>query len=286
MSVMPIKNLASVIASGLLLAGVAVLLFGIERPKINELQAEIHDLRRTLEEREAELDKVKQNAAKAPEGAQVTSHSPHSATSVSPTSASSTETGNTNAVPSPSETTRHRASENPQTSSESRRGEWRASIVKKFLPLTEEQSARLSKRLQEDGAKRRSIAESIEEEFGKEQADFYRSELGKAFERSEQESLEKDVFYLSRKLSLSPAQEAALFAAYRDAAAPSGEATRENLANADRSANLNSVLERETKRREMLNQRFQTFLTPEQLAIFAQLEAQSSGRDLQMWHGD
>ncbi len=274
----------------LLFAGSAVLVFGIERPKINELQAEIQNLRASLAEREVELEKVKESAAKAPPGAQVTSHSPHSMTRVPSASAVSPEngTGDTSAAHpvSGSETLSHRTPDVPQSGEEARRGEWRASIVKKFLPLTEEQSARLAKRLQEDGAKKRSIAESIEEEFGKEQADFYRSELGKAFERSEQESLEKDVFYLSRKLSLSPAQEAALFAAYRDAAEPSNIPAGESSENTDQSAGLNSLLERETKRRELLNQRFQTFLTPEQLAIFTQLEAESSGRDLQMWHGD
>lgn len=161
-----------------------------------------------------------------------------------------------------------------------RRNNFRVGIAKRFLNLDEDASQRLGARLENlqsqntegDGPPGSLLAKAIEEEFGQEQADFFRNQMAMSFQRNQDEEDEKDVLLLSKRIGLNAEQEETIRSIYREAASQF------------RFQNPREYFLALRNRRELITQRLKGVLSPEQLEKYSQVQSQSAEEDLQIWH--
>ena len=111
-------------------------------------------------------------------------------------------------APSPTIAPSGAPSEAPSTERSDDTLSWRVSAVEKFVPLNDEQKARLREKYAKE--KRGEEAESLDDIVGEESATYYRQQVQAAFKRVQDEEVDRDVVWLSRKLSLSQEQEASV----------------------------------------------------------------------------
>jgi len=162
----------------------------------------------------------------------------------------------------------------------------RIATLGKFVPLNESQREQLLEkyRLEGEGEEAPSLGSIV----GEENVDFYRKQVGKAFERSRMESFEKDTVYLGRLLGLDRETEDAVHERFLivDAQIRVWQAEERKAGR-----KLESPLERmvfqldETKlRRSLLKQELNKLLTQTQYKAYVTYEAQSSAADYEIWH--
>jgi len=177
----------------------------------------------------------------------------------------------------------------------------RLSTVEKFIPLTDEQRKALADLFNRDVPWREQPGENERDEFaeivGKENAQYYRDQMKQAFEQAEAESQEKEVLYMSKRLSLSPEQEAQVTAIMKDVSTQVRESLRvaakdlnqpEGTAGggANRGGRIRRILAENSMRQEMLNQQLQNVLTPEQYRLYLEQQANSTDNRFQVWHNE
>jgi paraquat-inducible protein B len=166
---------------------------------------------------------------------------------------------------------------------------WRISSIEKFLPLTDEQKERLEQKYTEEqrarSEDRESDAETLDDILGAESAATYRNQVKAAFERVQNEELEKEVLWASRKLSLNEDQERALQAAFADVEMALKGEFRALIAEAQTPAERVTLMIQENKKRRQLRAELvKDSLTPEQYQAFLALEAQSASADMEVFH--
>ncbi len=176
-----------------------------------------------------------------------------------------------------------------ETSSNDQAITWRVSAVEKFIPLSEEQKDRLKEKYREDqeakNEGRESEAESLSDIVGEENASLYRQQVQDAFQRVQNEELEKEIVWASRKLNLSEVQEQSMQSAFF---------AIERALRAEFAPMMNSVsdpaqrvmvmIQENKKRRDLRAESAKAILTPDQLKDFLALEAQSSSADMEVFH--
>jgi hypothetical protein len=166
---------------------------------------------------------------------------------------------------------------------------WRISSIEKFVPLTDEQKERLESKYAEERQalveERESEAESLDDILGAESAATYRNQVKAAFERVQNEELEKEVLWTSRKLSLNEDQERALQAAFADVEMALKGEFRALIAAAQTPAERVTLMIQENKKRRQLRAELvKDSLSPEQYQAFLALEAQSASADMEVFH--
>jgi hypothetical protein len=107
----------------------------------------------------------------------------------------------------------------------------------------------------------------------------------RAFTKAEEEAQEKEVLFLSRRLSLSLAQEAQL----RSAMERAEEAVRLEQSSAKPAPpmmedRLRAMVDEQKRRQEALNRELEQIFSPEQYQLYLDYETDSSNRDFQVWH--
>ena len=166
---------------------------------------------------------------------------------------------------------------------------WRISSIEKFVPLTDDQKERLESKYAEERQalveERESDAESLDDILGLESAETYRNQVKAAFERVQNEELEKEVVWASRKLSLSEEQERSLQAAFADVEmALKAEFGALMVAVQSPAERVTLMIRENQKRRELRAELVREMLSAEQYKDFLALEAQSASADMEIFH--
>jgi regulator of replication initiation timing len=167
---------------------------------------------------------------------------------------------------------------------------WRISAIEKFVPLSDEQRRRLAEKfVEERKAKaegRESVAESLEEILGEENAQVYRGQVKATYERVQNEELEKDTVWMARKLALSPEQEGRMRATFEDVErAVAAEYPASQLGAGDTPQQRVQRMIAENKRRVQLRaERLRQVLPPEQYEAYMKAESESAASEMEVFH--
>jgi hypothetical protein len=125
---------------------------------------------------------------------------------------------------------------------------------------------------------------ALEDILGEERADFVRAEQRKAFSRNEMAEIERDTYYLSRKLGLSPQQEGELLNALTEVEMQIEEERKGSSSAGDMRARISRMVREAQLYRRFLLERMQKILTPEQIQQYAEIDRDSSAADVELWH--
>lgn len=189
-------------------------------------------------------------------------------------------------IPQPAPHVAHEATADetpPPESDESLK--WKVSAIEKFVPLTDEQRERLRVKFskEKEGAGE-GEAESLDDILGTESAGFYRDQVKAAFKKVQDEEVEREVVWLSRKLSLSPAQESSVKSILSNVEAEVAQGRSHVSSGATPQERVKNMIAENRRRTELRNERLKTVLTPEQFTTYVQSEAESSSADVEVFH--
>ena len=172
---------------------------------------------------------------------------------------------------------------------------WRVSAIDKFVPLNDDQKQRLaakfSREFSSEGAGDED--ETLDEILGLENATYYREQVRAAFQRVQEEELEKEVLWIARQLSLSDVQERQIQEIFnkieqqidQELAAPQHGAEPQHGA-AGRSAQdrVKLMIAENRRRSELRNEQLKAALTPEQYEAYLRSQAESAASDIEVFH--
>lgn len=167
---------------------------------------------------------------------------------------------------------------------------WRVSAIEKFIPLSDEQRERLRAKFQEEQLARQqgreSTAEDLEAIVGQEQAATYRQQVQAAFERVQNQEIEKEALWLSRKLSLSPQQEQQMRSVFVSVESQvDKEFSTEQHGVARSAQDRVAQMVAENKRRVQLRaEAIKPLLDSQQFADYMREESQSAAADMEVFH--
>jgi hypothetical protein len=167
---------------------------------------------------------------------------------------------------------------------------WRISAIEKFVPLSEEQRERLKEKFEEERVAREegreSQAESLETVIGEENASMYRQQVQAAFERVQNEEIEKEVVWVARKLSLSSDQEQGMRAAFAsvESTINSEFGGEHGQRDASPQTRVSRMIAENKRRLQLRADAAKGILNAEQYAAYVESEAQSSAADMEVFH--
>lgn len=179
-----------------------------------------------------------------------------------------------------------RGSESPSSSNDT--VAWRVSAIEKFVPLSPEQKERLREKYQRestasaDGAEVES--ESLEDIIGSENALYYREQVQAAFKRVQNEEIDRESVWLTRKLGLSPEQESSVRQIFERVESEVSQSKLAGHSNGTPQDRVRALIAENQRRSELRKEELSRILTPEQLRAYAQLEAESSASDVEVFH--
>jgi hypothetical protein len=168
---------------------------------------------------------------------------------------------------------------------------WRISAIEKFVPLTEEQKARLRRSYNhqgEDTYEDGTPVESLDDILGSESATVYRQQVRQAFTKMQDEEIEKEVVWLSRQLNLAPEVEAAMHRAYNDVEQQlRDERQQESTGDAahSRQQRVQEMVSENKRREQLLLERLRTVLSPDQYQGYVRIQSESASADMEVFHG-
>lgn len=160
---------------------------------------------------------------------------------------------------------------------------WKVSAIAKFVPLTEEQKERLRDKYAHE-KQGEGEAETLDDILGAESAKYYREQVQAAFKRVQDEEVEREVVWLSRKLSLSAEQEASIktiFSNVEDEVSNEASHASSSSTPQDR---VKKMIAENRRRTELKNEQLKQVLTPDQFRSYLQSEAESSSADVEVFH--
>ena len=172
---------------------------------------------------------------------------------------------------------------------------WRVSAIDKFVPLNDDQKQRLaakfSREFSSEGAGDED--ETLDDILGLENATYYREQVRAAFQRVQEEELEKEVLWIARQLSLSDVQERQIQEIFnkieqqidQELAAPQHAAASQHGV-AERSAQdrVKLMIAENRRRSELRNEQLKAALTPEQYEAYLRSQAESAASDIEVFH--
>lgn len=165
---------------------------------------------------------------------------------------------------------------------------WKISAIEKFVPLAPEQKERLRERYErESDAQAHGTeveVESLEEILGPENASYYRAQVQAAFKRVQDEEIERESVWLSRKLGLSQEQETSMRQVFERVEAELGTTGHTSNSAKNPQERVRAMIAENRRRSELRIAELSRILTPEQLQVYARLEAESSASDVEVFH--
>jgi hypothetical protein len=167
---------------------------------------------------------------------------------------------------------------------------WRVSAIEKFVPLSEEQKERLQDKFKEEQdarqENRESNAERLEDIIGEEQAVTYRQQVQAAFERAQNQELDKEAVWISRKLSLSSEQEQSMRTVFSEVESQIEKEFGDGQHGVALSAQQRVArMVAENKRRlQLRSEALKRVLQPDQYSAYLQEESQSAASDVEVFH--
>lgn len=172
---------------------------------------------------------------------------------------------------------------------------WRISSIEKFVPLSDEQRQRLLEKFRLDRTARlegrsEGDGEALEDIIGAEAAGLYREQVRGAFERGRLEQLERDGLWLARKLSLTQDDERKVQGVLSEV---ERQLDREfspmidgaSVGEVDPGAKVGRMMEQNKRRLALRAEGLKGVLSPEQYQGYLLVESQSSGADMEIFHG-
>ncbi len=167
--------------------------------------------------------------------------------------------------------------------------QWRVSAIEKFVPLSAEQRQRLREKFEKEvlvPSGEEPGTESLEDIVGEESARFYRQQVQAAFQKVQNEALDREVVWLARQLTLSPDQEQALRSVFE---AVERQIEAERLGDSVQGvqspqSRVRAMVTENRKRADLRNEQLKGVLSPEQYEIFLRSQAESSDADVELFH--
>lgn len=165
---------------------------------------------------------------------------------------------------------------------------WKISAIEKFVPLTSEQKERLGEKYERESEARANgdevETESLEEILGPENASYYREQVQAAFKRVQDEEIERESVWLSRKLGLSQEQENSMRQVFERVESELGTAGHASNSGLNPQERVRAMIAENRRRSELRTAELSRILTPEQLQAYARVEAESSASDVEVFH--
>ncbi|MCB9030120.1 MAG: hypothetical protein H6619_03650 [Deltaproteobacteria bacterium] len=126
--------------------------------------------------------------------------------------------------------------------------------------------------------------ENLEDIIGKENAQFYKEQRKKAFQNSENEALEKELYYLSRKLDLKLEQELQIEKSLFSLKERAKDKNNANVEPTTPQEKLQAYMEQTKRENDILRKDLEAILSKEQYEQYLLLEAESSAAQVGVWH--
>jgi hypothetical protein len=179
-----------------------------------------------------------------------------------------------------------RGSEPPSSSDDT--VSWRVSAIEKFVPLSPEQKERLREKYQRESTALADDApvesESLEDIIGSENASYYREQVQAAFKRVQNEEIERESVWLTRKLGLSPEQESSVRQIFERVESEVSQSKAPAHSSGTPQDRVRALIAENKRRSELRKDDLSRILTTEQLRTYAQIEAESSASDVEVFH--
>jgi hypothetical protein len=166
---------------------------------------------------------------------------------------------------------------------------WKVSAIEKFVPLNDEQRQKLRDKFEREAgvpSGENPGTESLEEIIGEDNARFYRQQVKAAFERVQEEEIDREIVWLSRQLALSQDQEAAVrsvFEVVERQIDEEGAVDEQNVARSP-GERVKAMVAENRKRTEFRNEQLKPVLSGEQYEAYLRTQAESSASDVELFH--
>lgn len=165
----------------------------------------------------------------------------------------------------------------------------RVAAIEKFLPLSTEQKQNLELEFRQGlarGEKSALSEERLAELIGSENARFYEEQKAKAFRAAAREEEDREVFYLSRTLSLNNEQEQALRNALQITEKELSRKLAEDFGQAPDSMQMRIAKFKASNelRQKILGEQLKTILNPEQYSQYLDYSSRNSDQSFTLWH--
>ena len=170
------------------------------------------------------------------------------------------------------------------TSSQEDTLSWKISAIEKFVPLSDEQRDRIREKYTKEREGDSESAESLDDILGAESATFYRERVQAAFKKVQDEEVDREVVWLSRKLSLTQEQEASVRTILANVEADVSKGETHGQSGATPQERVREMIAQNRRRAELRNEQLKGVLTPEQFEAYLQAEAESSASDVEIFH--
>lgn len=170
--------------------------------------------------------------------------------------------------------------------------ESRISSIEKMVSVSEDQKARLREKFTND-ARARKRGEQVQSEslasiIGEANANFYQEQVRNAFQKAQDQELDRDIFYLSRRLSFTPEQEAAVRKIITNTEAQTeAQFTAERASpsfQSDAGFRVRLMIKENEFKSQRLSEQLKGVLSQDQYQAYLQEEAESSNADVGMLH--
>lgn len=165
---------------------------------------------------------------------------------------------------------------------------WRVSAIEKFVPLDPDQKERLRDKYERESTAAANgeevESESLEDIIGSENASYYREQVQAAFKRVQNEEIDRESVWLTRKLGLSPDQESSVRQIFERVESEVSQSKVSGHSNGTPQDRVRALIAENQRRSELRKEELSRILTPEQLRAYAQLEAESSASDVEVFH--
>lgn len=170
--------------------------------------------------------------------------------------------------------------------------ESRISAIGKFVQLNDEQRERLRQKYTNDAIAKKSgspsNSESLATIIGEQNSQFYQQQVASAFERSQQQELDRDIFYLSRKLAFTASQEQRMRQLLEEVETAAQQHFQQEKKSPeygqDPSFRVKLMMQENQFKSEWLAGQLKETLTSDQYQAYLQEEAESSNAELGIWH--
>lgn len=167
---------------------------------------------------------------------------------------------------------------------------WRVSAIEKFVPVTAEQKTRLTEKFEEEQRSkeedRAPSSESLDDILGAENAKYYREQVRAAFERVQNEELQKEVVWLSRQLGLNADQERAVQDSFDRVEERVDQEFGSSQHGESRSAQdrVKLMIAENKRRNELRAEELKNVLPPDQYQAYLRSQADSASSDVEVFH--
>lgn len=164
---------------------------------------------------------------------------------------------------------------------------WRISAIEKFVPLSDDQKARLRAKYDTEGAAKQrgeeAHSESLDEILGVEAATFYRQQVQASFDRAKTEEVEREVVWLARKLALSQQQEESVRKVLLEVEGARGDSLH-GASSGTPQERLRAIIEENRRKAEKRNELLRQILSSDQYQAYLAGEAESPAADMEVFH--